>query len=290
MIPATTQPLCSTLHSYLSALPSDKRLSPSQVSQLLVTLQEPQISLSAYALMPFATLQPVLPGSPGLYGYCCPPCPKDTRSRSAFWSATFLPSTGPVSTQLSCGSLPSKGQLSGGSALRGLSLSPVLVRSPCASSLEPGKWVVQMRAGWDLPAHSPPHPTPVVAAPCSVHPALSPPHLCAPNPALHSSGDTCLETAQCLCRADRPQEINHLRAAELLLPSTTPGTSFVSPPRRFIRSQAHQAWEGCRVRTGSLSHEVFELPLAGKLLPANLHPAPWQVGLWDQGRRSQSDT
>lgn len=106
-IPATV------LHSsQLPALPSHKQLSPFQLSQLLVTLKEPQISLSAYLLTPFAILQPVLPGSPGLYSYYCPPCPKDNRSRSAFWSPIFLPSIGPISTQLSCGSLPSKGPLS----------------------------------------------------------------------------------------------------------------------------------------------------------------------------------
>lgn len=61
---------------------------------------------------------------------------------------------------------------------------------------------------------------------------------------------------------------NHRRVAKLPLHSTEPSTSFVSP-RCFIRSQAHQAQEGSGVRTGNLSHKVFNLPLPGSLLPAN---------------------
>lgn len=61
-IPATV--LCS---SQRSALPSDRHMSPFQLSQLLVTLKKPQISLSAYLLMPFAMLQPVLSSSLDLY-------------------------------------------------------------------------------------------------------------------------------------------------------------------------------------------------------------------------------
>jgi len=125
------QPL---LHSsQLSALPSDKQLRPFQLSQLLVTLKQPQISLSAYLLMPFATLQPVLPGSPDLYSYRCPPCPKDNWSRSAFRSAVLLPSTGPISIQLSCRSLPSKTSLSCCSLpCMASPRSSILARSSCA--------------------------------------------------------------------------------------------------------------------------------------------------------------
>lgn len=163
----TAQPLCYTPHSFISALPSDKQLSPFQLSQLLATLEEPQISLSAYLSLPFAMLQPVLSGSPDRYSHCCPPCPKDNWSRSASWSAVFLSSVGPVPTQLSCGSLPSNGQLSRCHLPCVASpLSSVLVRGSCAAAWDsgdeglPGAWqgVVQVRAGRGLPGHSTLHP------------------------------------------------------------------------------------------------------------------------------------
>lgn len=106
--------------------------------------------------------------------------------------------------------------------------------------------------------------------------------------ACHSSGCTCLETARCLCKGDHPQEIPSAQQSCRCTPSNT--APLPSRPQRLRQEPGSSGAEGSGVRTGSLSHKNFNLPLPGSLLPANLHPAPWQVGLWDQGRYSQSTT
>lgn len=228
------------------------------------------------------------------------PAPKTTGPDLPSGQPFSSPAIGPVSTQLSCGSLLSKGPLSCCSLPCAASpLSSVLLRSSCASCLAqagtrgcrlPEAWqglVMQVTEGWGLPGHSTPHPRDsptvlAVMAPCSARAVHTYP----------SAGHaTALE--RCAWRL-------HNAFAEQIIPRKSPPHSkvaialhltqhlFYLTPRRFNRSQAHQAQEGSGVRTSSLSHKVFKLPLPGNLLPANLHSAPRQVGLWDQGRCSQS--